>query len=88
MLGETFGQLPCTWLDSLDECTASKVVWLETTAAHEAKESPSFMHLVAAHEDIDQGVEGDISWSEAYFTHVTEKLFSFLNHALLSTTLD
>ena len=82
------GELSCTRLDAFDQSAACEVVGLEAAATHQAEELPGLLHLVAADEDIDEGVEGDICWSQTHFLHVIEELFSFGNHTLLGTAFD
>ena len=46
------------------------------------------MHLVAANEDIYEGVEGDICRSQAHFLHMVKELLGFSHHTLLRTAFD
>ena len=85
---EPLRELSCTRLDAFDQSAASEVIRLEATASHKAEELPGLLHLVAANEDIYEGIEGDVCWSQTYFLHMIKELFSFCHHTLLRTAFD
>ena len=86
--GEALGQLPGARLDTLDQRAAREVVGLEATTPHQSEVPPGVMHLIAADEDIDERVVGDIRRPQAHFLHPRVKLLCLANHALLCTAFD
>ena len=88
VLAHSICKLSGTRLDPLDKRADSEVVWLEPTASHQMEEVPSLSHVIAAHIDIDEGVEGHISGFQADLLHPVEELLGSIDHLLLCAAFD
>ena len=82
-LAHSICELSGTWLYSLDERADGEVVRLEPTASHKMEEVPRLSHVIAAHIDIDEGVESHIGGLQANFLHPVEELLGTIDHLLL-----
>ena len=58
--------------DAFNERAAGEVVWLEAVDSHLVEEVPCFVHLIATHEDINEGVVGHIVRLETDELHLSE----------------
>ena len=76
-------QLTSTRLDAFDQSAAGEIVRFQTATSHQAEVLPCLIHLIAPHEDIDQGVVRDKGRREPNFLNSVEQLSSLLMHPFL-----